>query len=137
MECDQRLLYIHETRKREKTTDIYLSLNEYFSSTNKGIHTHILNKLPIKRTKKMQKFSPIWDIKKTSSNKFNMKLCAHFGICFAYCVVCCRCVDYFYIFFCGDSTECFDFFNNGVRSCLSRSNATIECLFGTQKKRIA
>lgn len=38
--------------KEKKTTDIYLSLNEYFSSTNKGIHTHILNKLPIKRTKK-------------------------------------------------------------------------------------
>lgn len=45
--------YIYTKREREKkTTDIYLSLNEYISSTNKGIHTHILNKLPLKRTKK-------------------------------------------------------------------------------------
>lgn len=137
MECDQRLLYIHETRKREKTTDIYLSLNEYFSSTNKGIHTHILNKLPIKRTKKMQKFSPIWDIKKTSSNKFNMKLCAHFGICFAYCVICCRCVDYFYFIFCGDSTECFDFFNNGVTKLFKPEQCNDRMFIRDTKKRIA
>lgn len=83
----------------------------------------------------MQKFSPIWDIKKTSSNQFNTKsVCSFWNM---FCVLChMLSMCWLFLFFCGDSTECFDFLTTVLQSCSSRSKATIECLFGTQKKML-